>query len=67
MKDDKQKTKSADTEVREFTIEVTLPNQQYARFTYSNFELADGHHTQLQAQQVVGGYGIKSIQRSWRK
>ena len=67
MRDVKQKIKPADTDSSEFSIEVTLPNGNYARFTYSNFELADGHYVQLQASQVVGGYGIKSITRSWKK
>ena len=67
MKDVKQKTKPADTDSSVFSIEVTLPNRNYARFTYSNFELADAHYVQLQATQVVGGYGIKAINRSWKK
>lgn len=64
---DKTKSKSKDTSSSEFSIEVQLPNQQYARFIYSSLELADGHYTALQAQQVVGGYGIKSLTKSWRK
>ena len=65
MKNDK--TKSKDTASSEFSIEVTLPNGNYAKFIYSNLELADGHYVQLQASQVVGGYGIKSITRSWKQ
>lgn len=62
---DKAKTKSKDTEL--YSITVELQAGQRATFTYTSLELADGHHTQLQAQQVIGHLGIRSIQRSWKK
>jgi hypothetical protein len=67
MKNEKSKTKQDDTAVREFTIDVELPNGNWAKFVYSTYELADGHYTQLAAQQVVGHYGIKRLTRSWKK
>lgn len=67
MKNDKSKTKSESSAGSEFNIEVELQAGRRATFTYNDLELADGHYTQLQAQQVVGHLGIKSIQRSWRK
>lgn len=62
MKNDKQKPQTEPV----YTITVELPNRKRATFTYNDFELADQHYVQLQAQQVVGSYGVKSIQRSWR-
>ena len=64
MKNDK---KAKQDNTTDYKIRVELPNGNWAEFAYSNFELADGHYTQLQAQQVVGQYGIKTITRSWRR
>lgn len=64
---DKTKSKSKDTSSSEFSIEVELQAGRRATFTYNDFELADGHFVQLQAQQVVGHLGIKSLTKSWRK
>lgn len=65
MKNDKQKTKSTDTEV--YTIAVELQAGRRATFTYNDFELADAHYVILQANPVIGQFGVKSLERSWRK
>ena len=65
MKNEKSKTKSEDTEL--YTITAELQAGHRATFTYTNFELADAHYTTLQSKPVIGQFGIKSIQRSWRK
>lgn len=67
MKNEKSKIKSEDTAVREFTIIAELQAGRTAVFTYNDLELANGHYTQLQAQQVIGHLGIRNLQRSWKK
>jgi len=65
MKNEKTKPKQDDQPV--YSISVQLQAGRTAEFTYNDFQLADAHYTQLQAQPFIGQLGIKSVQRSWRK
>jgi len=64
MKNDK-KSKSPSDPV--YTLTVELQAGRRAEFTYNDFELAESHYIQVQASQVIGHLGVKSIRRSWRE